>query len=188
MIHSRSAISKNTLTAMLVLMGTAVATVSSFAIHDAHAQAKPAIEKVRAATKNALRQGLTVDLETLEAQARTTHDVLQAALVQVREAELAMTAAAAGSAEADVASEAWIKAQGVAMLAQQDFNLAMRAYEDAKTLKTTTAAAFVEERCTGDDGKDADIARVCVALATAKAEAASKGAAAATGLGPAMMP
>lgn len=168
--------------AILAFMGTGILGVSLLQVHDANAQAKPAkaaVEKVRAATKAELKRGLTVDLPTLEGAARATHETLQGALQQVRDAELAMADAVTGTPEADAASESWLKAQGVAMLAQQDFNLAMRAFEEAKALKATAATAFVTERCTGDDGKDADIARVCTALATAKAEAASKGAAAA---------
>ena len=173
------------LSAILAFMGTGILGVTALQVHDANAQGKPAkagkaaVEKVRAATKAELKRGLTVDLPALEAYARATHETLQGALQQVRDTELALAAAVTGSPEADAASEAWLKAQGVAMLAQQDFNLAMRSFEEAKTLKATVATAFVEERCEKDDGKDGDVARVCGALAAAKAEAAAKGAAAA---------
>ena len=170
-------IDKGTFAAVLGILGTAVLGVSFLAVHDANAQGKPPVEKVQLATKTELKRGLTVDLETLEAQARTAHNELQAVLQQIRDAELAMAAATAGSVEADAASEAWIKAQGAAMTAQETFNVAMRELETARNLKASAATAFVEERCTGDDGKDADIKRVCDRLAAAKAEQAAKEAA-----------
>lgn len=168
---------RNTLAITLGILGFTILGVSFLQVRDADAQGKPAVEKVKRATKEALKQGLTVDIDTLEAQARSAHDALQVALTQVRESEAAMVAAAVGSAEADAASESWLKAQGVALAAQDTLNTAMRELESGRRLKGEAATAFVEERCGNDDGKDADVKRVCDRLAAAKAEAAAREAA-----------
>jgi hypothetical protein len=158
---------------LALFMGTAILGVSAL---QAHAQAKMPTEKVQLATKTELKRGLTVDLETLEAQARTAHEALQAALTQIRVAEAEVAAATVGSVEADAAGEAWIKAQGAAVEAQDTFDVAMRALEEGRTTKAKAATAFADERCTADDGKDVDIARLCAKRAAVRAEAAAKSA------------
>jgi len=174
-----------TLAAVIGIMGAAVLGVTLMQGGDAEA-AQPktkAVSKIKAETKNALHAGLTVDLAGLEATARAAHDALQAVLQQIKDAETAMAAAAPGSVEADTASEAWVKAQGAAIGAQEIFNVAMRELETARASKATAAVAYVEERCTNDDGKDADIAKLCATATAAKAEATAK-AVAAPAVGP----
>jgi hypothetical protein len=164
-------IDTRSLALVLAIMGTAVLGVTAM---QANAQAKPPAEKVLLTTKTELKRGLTVDLDSLEATARSAHEALQAVLAQVKASEAAMAGAEAGSPEADAASEAWIKAQGAGIVAQENFNLAMRELEMARNVKATAATAFVDERCAADNGKDADIKRLCDKLAAVKAEQAAK--------------
>lgn len=150
----------------------------------ANAQAKAPVAKVAPAAKTGLKQALTLDVVTLEAQARAAWGTLTTAREQLATAEAAVSALTPGTTEYDTATESWLKAQGVAMLAQEEFDLAARAFDEGRKLRGEAATAFVDERCANDDGKDPDIARVCAKLAAAKAEAAAKAAAVVPGDGP----
>ncbi len=139
--------------------------------NNADAQATPPHAKVASEKKAALKQALTLDVTTLETQARAAWDARNAAMRALQTAEAAVADATPGTPEYDAATEAWVKAQGVAIAAQSTFEVANRELESGRALKGSAAGAFVEERCANDDGKDADIKRLCDALAAAKAAA-----------------
>lgn len=173
-----SVIDRNTLAAVLAIIGIGVIGVGALHSRDAIAQAKPSRERVRAKSKAALKQALTVDVGTLEAQARAAWDAVREAQVTLAAAEAAVAAATPGTAEYDDATEAWIKAQGIVLTAQEGFSVAQRALEEGRALRGAAVTAFVEDRCANDDGKDVDIKKICDRVAAAKAEEAAREAAA----------
>lgn len=171
-------IDRYTVATIFAVAGIATILIGALHVHDASAQAKPPREKVKAESKAALKQALTVDVATLEAQARAAWDVVKEAQATLAAAEAAVAAATPGTAKYDDATEAWIKAQGIALAAQEGFSVAQRALEEGRALRGAAVTTFVEDRCANDDGKDADIKKICDRVAAAKAEEAAREAAA----------
>lgn len=178
-MHSEKRSTIKTVAIMAYLLAGGVVGVGILQAHDADAQGKAPKAEAGISAKDGLKRALTMDIATVEAQARAAWDTLIAAKEALATAEASVAAAAVGTKEYDAATESWLAAQGVLLLAQEDFNLAARAHDAAKTERANAATTFVDERCANDDGKNADITRVCSRLAAAKAEAAAKGAAAA---------